>query len=160
MNLSEICLECKNFFLKNGNSDIHSGTYRIQDGAISNTDFLIENQYFRIVGSKLNDGVYRNDSESLSKLANETFDGAIWDMSVPPAFVKMCEEISKWEEKYGGVNGVANSPYSSHSESFSKYSESWSKSSGGSNADGSASGNTWQGIYANQLRKWRRLNII
>lgn len=156
MDITEICFECKNFFLANGRSDIHSGTYTIENGTISNTDFLVEGQYFRIVGSKLSDGVYKNDSEGLATLRDETFSGAIWDMSVPPAFIKMCEDIGEWQTKYGGVDSAAMSPFTS--ESFGGYS--YSKSSGGASGDGTASGNSWQGVFADRLRKWRRLNVI
>lgn len=156
MDITEICLECKNFFLANGRSDIHSGTYTIENGTISNTDFLIEGQYFRIVGSKLNDGVYKNDSEGLATLHDETFGGAIWDMSVPPAFIEMCEDIGEWQTKYGGVDSAAMSPYSS--ESFGGYSR--TIANGGTTSDGTVKAVSWQGVFADRLRKWRRLNVI
>ncbi|MBR1751845.1 MAG: hypothetical protein IJ740_13425 [Ruminococcus sp.] len=156
MDITEICLECKNFFLANGRDDIHSGTFTIENGTISGADFLVDSQYFRITGSKLNDGVYENDSKSLAALRDETFTGAIWDMSVPPSFSKLCEDIGEWLSKYGGVDSAAMSPFTS--ESFGGYS--YSKSNGGSSGDGTASSNSWQGVFADRLRKWRRLNVI
>jgi hypothetical protein len=156
MDITEICLECKNFFLKNGRSDIHSGNYTIDNGTINGADFLIEGQYFRIVGSTLNDGVYMYTPEGTALLLDETFNGAIWAMSVPPVFIKMCEDIGEWQTRYGGVDSAAMSPFTS--ESFGGYS--YSKSGGGASGDGTASGNSWQGVFADRLRKWRRLNVI
>lgn len=155
MGIYEVCLECHNFFLKNGKEDIHSGTFTIDNGTISGVDFLITGQYFAIHDSKLNDGVYQYTPEVLATLKNETFDGAIYDMSVPPTFIDMCNDITAWQTKYGGVDSVAMSPFTS--ESFAGYS--YSKSSGGS-ADGTASATSWQSVFADRLRKWRRLYIV
>lgn len=152
----EVCLEVNNFFLAKGRSDIHTGTFTIFDGKIENVDFLVDGQYFRIVGSKLQDGVYQYDPSGIKALRDETFSGAIWDMSVPPLFLKMCEEIGEWQAKYGGVDSAAMSPFSS--ESFGGYS--YSKSTGGSSSDSTANGNSWQGVFADRLRKWRRLNAV
>lgn len=156
MDITEICLECKNFFLKNGTADIHQGHYVINGGNITDTRFLTASQFFRVSGSKLNDGVYFNTPEGRAMLIDEEFDGAIWDMSVPRTFIKLCEDIAEWQKKYGGVDSASMSPF--NSESFGGYS--YSKSPGGANSDGTASANTWQGVFAARLRKWRRLKII
>lgn len=156
MGIYEVCLECHNFFLKNGVKDVHSGTFSIEDGSISGVDFLINGQYFAIHDSKLNDGVYLYTAESIAMLKNEIFEGAIYDMSVPPAFIEMCDEISAWVDKYGVVDSAAMSPF--NSESFGGYG--YSKSSGGGSADGAASGTSWQSVFGDRLRKWRRLNMV
>lgn len=153
LTMYEVCLECKNFFCTP--DDIYSGTYTIENGQITNTGFLSENQWFRIKGSTFNDGVYEYKAASLSQLTPETFKGVIWAMSPPQAFIAMCNDIDAWIAKYSGVDSVAMSPY--QSESFAGYS--YSKGGGNSGGDG-YSGTSWQGVFDNRLRKWRRLNTV
>lgn len=148
----EVCLEVKNFFV--GTSDIHDGTFTIADGTISNSGFLAENQYFRIKGSVFNDGVYKNTSEEITQLVPETFVGQIWAMKPPAAFIEDCKAIEDWLDKYGGVDSASMSPYTS--ESFGGYS--YSKGSGTS-ADGYGSAG-FQSVFADKLRKWRRINSV
>lgn len=154
MDITEMCLECKNFFLKNGVNDIHSDVYTISAHTIAPLDFILPNQYFRIKGSVLNDGVYQNNEAGLSSLQDETFTGAIWAMAVPPSFLKLCEEITEWQNKYGGVGSTNMSPYSSESIS-GVYSR--TKASGSSSGNGESSVETWQSTYKSRLNKWRRI---
>lgn len=147
--LTEICqylhnwFEVAKFYGKFIISDGHIESYN--DGDMG----LIEGQYFRIVGSLLNDGVHQYPSEGLK---DETFDGAIWSMAIPPAMLSLSEEIDSWQTKHGSVDSVAMSPY--NSESFGGYS--YSKSSGGSVESGGGSGG-WQSAFANRLNPWRKL---
>ena len=53
--LEELMRECRNYFLIPGG--VHPDTYTIKDGSIA-LPFLVYGQYFRIVGSVFNDGVY------------------------------------------------------------------------------------------------------
>lgn len=153
MSIYEVCLEVHNFFCTD--SDIHAGTYTIAGGELTSCDFLLENQYFRIKGSHFNDGVYKYNAESLTALVPETFVGSIWAMSPPRDFIDLCGEMSEWEAKYGGADSVAMSPYTS--ENFGgEYS--YSKPAGGS-ADGGA-GYSAINAYANDLKKYRRLNHV
>jgi hypothetical protein len=158
MDITEICLECKNFFLRDGVKDIHSNVYTISGHAIAPLDFIIPGQFFRITGSVLNDGVYQNTAEGLASLQDETFEGNIWAMAVPPAFLKLCEEIDTWQNKYGAVGSTNMSPYQSESIS-GVYSR--TKASGGSSAGiGESSVQTWQSVYKSRLNKWRRISIL
>lgn len=153
MSIYEVCLEVHNFFC--ADSDIHAGTYTIAGGEVTNCDFLLENQYFRIKGSHFNDGVYQYNADSLAALVPETFVGSIWAMSPPRDFIDLCGKMSEWEAKYGGVDSAAMSPYTS--ENFGgEYS--YSKPAGGS-ADGGA-GYSAINAYANDLKKYRRLNHV
>ena len=78
-------------------------------------------------------------------------------MAVPPSVIALSAEIEAWQEKYGGVDSTAMSPYTS--ESFGGYS--YSKSRGGSGNGSSDSGSgTWQSVYANRLNKWRKIRAI
>lgn len=142
--LTELCAELKNYFLQDKDADIHYGEYTVSGGSID-IPFLIAGQYFRIVGSVLNDGVYQYP---VSDLADETFSGAVWAMSVPPAVISLADEIAEWNEK--NAETLA-SPYTS--ESFGGYS--YTKATSG---DGGAY--TWKNQFASRLNKWRRLSVL
>lgn len=144
--LTDLCAELKNYFLR-GDNDIHAGVYEISGGSLPELPFLIDGQYFRIVGSVKNDGVYKYPT---SELSDERFEGAIWAMAVPPAVIALSSEIDKWCEDN---EGAINSPYTA--ESFGNYS--YSKRQDGSSASGAIS---WQGQFAARLNKYRRLSVL
>ena len=95
--LTELCRECRNWFT--ADSDKHSGDFTISDGGITPFDFVLSGQYFRIMGSHFNDGVYKNVPEEVAKLAAETFTGQIWAMRVPPAFIDLSGKIEEYVAK-------------------------------------------------------------
>lgn len=147
--LTELCHELKNYFLRDRENDIHSGTYTISGGAIEPLDFLAEGQYYRIVGSVFNDGVHMYGVEDTTDaLVDETFAGAVWAMAVPPAVVALASEIDEWNTK--NADAIA-SPY--QSESFGGYS--YNKGSG----VGGGNGATWQAQFAEKLKNWRRIHL-
>ena len=84
--LYEICRRLRNFFVKS----VVSGEFTIENGMLSQCDFLKNGEYFRIQGSSLNDGVYCYPPTSL---ADEVFEGKITQMSPPPEFLKLVAEI-------------------------------------------------------------------
>lgn len=140
--LEELMRECRNWFVApNG---VHHGVFTIKDGSIS-LPFLVSGQYFRIVGSVFNDGIYRYGA---AELADETFDGAVWALLVPPAFLALAEEIQNWRDEY---EKAANSPF--QSESFAGYS--YTMKSG--NSSYNDAGNSWKGVFGPQLSVWRKL---
>lgn len=140
--LEELMRECRNWFVApNG---VHLGTFTIKDGSVS-LPFLVSGQYFRIVGSVFNDGVYQYGA---AELADETFDGAVWELLVPPAFLALAEEIQNWRDQY---ENAANSPF--QSESFAGYSYTLK---GDSNAQG-GSAKGWRGAFGSRLANWRKL---
>lgn len=158
MSMTDICKETKNYWLKdyvNPDRYIHTGEYTINGDTITDISFLKANQYFRIKGSDLNDGVYQNNAESLASLQDEVFDGAIWAMSVPPDFVALCDDIAAWRDKYEGVNSKNMSPFTSESIS-GVYS--YTKSAGSASSGGN--GVTWQGQFASRLNAYRRIKEI
>ena len=146
MELTELCKEINNWFDVKRNF----GVFTIKNGSLKNVEELglLENQYFRIVGSIFNDGVHQfgtNDS-----LTDETFDGAVWAMAVPPQVIALLDEMNTWEQKYGEV---FQSPY--QSESFAGYS--YSKAAGtSSDGAGNASGGVLT-VFANKLKHWRKV---
>lgn len=152
MALSEVCRELNNYF----DTDRYFGTFNIVDSTLTYegramSDLLQEGQYFRIVGSVFNDGVHVFNSSTIKSLThNETFDGAIWAMAVPPDVIALDAEIDEWLKLYGGVDSQAMSPY--NSESFGGYS--YSKSAGNSTGGGGAS---WMSVFGSRLNKWRKI---
>lgn len=150
--LNEVCLEIRNFFDKNQPKIF--GDIIISGGAITNADFLSdiqENQYFRIVGSIFNDGVYQYTDKL--ELTDEVFNGAIWLMAVPKDFLTLVAEISDWQAKNGALDSAAMSPF--NSESFGGYS--YSKSGGGS--AGVSTGANWKSAFASRLNVYRRIRV-
>lgn len=158
LDITEYCMECRNFFApatkKENHSFIHTGEFTISGHGITPLDFIAAGQYFRIVGSAINDGVYCNTVDGLADLTDETFTGAIWEMSVPRAFIAKCAEIAAWRMKNEAADSSNMSPFMS--ESFAGYS--YSKGGGGSSGGGNAI--SWRQQYAKDLNAWRRLNII
>ena len=131
--MNDLCDKLNNYFER----DICTGTFTVENGSIS-LPFLLDGQYFRIVNSPLNDGVYRYPCSGLN---DENFDGEIWAMAVPPVLVALLDRINKWEEKYGEA---ASAPY--QSESFAGYS--YSK---GNQAT------KWQTAFSGELSRWRKI---
>ena len=146
--LTELCQELRNWFEK----EKHFGTFTIEGGQLTDSSFLQDGQYYRIVGSVFNDGVYVNTPDDAS-LIDETFDGAIWAMAVPPTVVALSDKIDAWEAEYGGVGNPLLSPFDS--ESFGGYS--YSKASGGSSGSGGSSVPTWKSIFADELNRYRKI---
>lgn len=140
MELSELCRELRNWFCK----AIYLDEFTISDGQLDIAEGeLQDGQYFRIVGSVFNDGVYQYPA---TELTDETFDGAVWAMAVPKEVLALKDDIDAWLDKY---TDRLNSPY--QSESFGGYSYSI-----GTGADGHSAG-TWQNVFASRLNKWRKI---
>lgn len=151
--LTEIFAWLRNWFPRSqllGTFVIEGGNLRLtyDDGAAFSNVPLVNGQYFRIINSNLNDGVYKYPE---THLADETFDGAVWTMGVPPAVIAIIKDIKDWQDKYGGVDSTAMSPYTS--ESFGGYS--YTKANGG-DADNSA-GASWQSVFGKRLSHWRKI---
>lgn len=146
--LTEVCLYCKNWFV----TAQFLGMFTIENGVIisrSDGDMGIQDgQYFRIVGSVFNDGVYKKGEE---ELVDESFDGAVWLMAVPKSFLDLVSRIGAWVEANCKADSANMSPF--NSESFGGYS--YSKSSGGSDSTSTVS--TWQGVFSDDLRRYRKL---
>ena len=149
--IDEICAYLHNYFDRENPK--YYGEITISNGALVGfEDKLLANQYFRIVGSIFNDGVYKYP---VTNLKDEVFTkGAVWALSLPPDFIALCKDISDWVTKYNAADSAALSPF--NSESFGGYS--YSKSTGGS-----ASGNvsdipgSWQSAFASRLARWKKL---
>lgn len=156
MDITEICADVRNYFAppskKADKSYIHEGEFTISGKSVTPLDFIAEGQYFRIVGSASNDGVYCNDTDGRKALTDETFTGTIWEMCVPRAFLALCADISEWRTANESASSAAMSPFTA--ESFGGY----SYQKGGSG--GASAAISWQSQFATRLNAWRRLNVI
>ena len=143
--LTEIFQYLRNWFEKTK----YFGDFVISDNSIAYSDGsslpLVEGQCFRIIGSTLNDGVYKLGTDTLKA---EEFNGAVWSMAVPPALLNLIEEISTWATSN---KDAIDSPY--QSESFGGYS--YTKA-GGTSA-GNAGEISWQSQFAARLAPWRKI---
>lgn len=110
------------------------------------SDRLLDGQYFRIVDSSLNDGVYQYPA---SGLKDETFVGTVQSMKIPPEVVAIAEDIESW---ISANQAAINSPY--QSESFGGYSYSLKSSNA---AGGDSGGPTWQSQFAARLGPYRKI---
>ena len=126
----------------------YDDTYTIEDGKLT-LPFLVNGQYFRILGSLLNDGVYKyangtalDETGTEITLIDETFDGSVWALAIPKGFLSMVEEITVWTAKNGDGGAYT-------SESFGGYS--YSKAT---NSKGMAVG--WRDVFAAQLAPWKK----
>ena len=142
--LSQICLYLNNWF-DFGQSKFF-GKLTIEDGVLDIADGIQNGQYYRIVGSVFNDGVYQRGEEELT---DEIFKGAVWLMAIPQDVISLAGEIEAWQEKYGGVNSENMSPFKS--ESWGGYN--YTKDDGGSS--GSSIG--WQDVFKGRLRRYKKI---
>ena len=125
-----------NFF----EQEVRPGSYTIQNGSLA-LPFVLAGQYFRIVGSVRNDGVYRYPAKGLQ---DEKFEGAVWALAVPPEVAALAAEIAAWQTKH------PDSPYTS--ESFGGYS--YTKAAG---ADGAPV--SWTQVFAARLAPYKKLRV-
>lgn len=139
--IEQVCSYIHNFFVYGR----ESGTFTITNGAI-NVPMLVAGQYYRICGSRFNDGVHVYGDNDLR---DETFEGVIWEMRPPLAFLDVVKDIEAWQSKYGDA---VSGPY--QSESFGGYSYSLAN---GTNANGTTSGPGWQTTFKARLNQWRKL---
>lgn len=140
--LSELCLELKNWFDRG--QPHTSGKIEIRNGALFTPCDLKPNQYFRIVGSTFNDGIYQFPTTSLD---DETFDGAVWGMAIPKDFLNLVDDINKFNAK---VEEMALVEKGYASESFGGYSYTLSASAPAMMVE-------WQNRINRRLNCYRKL---
>ena len=154
--LFEVCHFLRNYFER----DRYVGEFSIVNGQLtgqyfdgmSNGEMDLDGvSYIRIINSRKNDGIWKLPVVG-NELQDEVFDGGVWTMYVPAAVLSVIDEITSWQQKYGGADGALNSPYAS--ESFGGYS--YTKAAGGS-ADGNGGGTSWKDVFGSRLWQWRKL---
>lgn len=154
--LTELCGYLKNWFV----TEMLYGDFIITNGVITYADGkalpLQSGQYFRIMGSVFNNGVYeygegKIENSSNPTLVDEIFNGSVWAMAVPLEVIKIAQEIEAWRAKYEGTDSPMMSPY--NSESFGGYS--YSKSAG--NTADVGNGTSWQSVFGSKLARFRKV---
>ena len=143
--LSEICGYLRNWFLVP--DGVHIDTYTVSESGTLALPFLAEGQYFRVIGSVFNDGIYKYGEGGL---AEETCHGAVWALAIPPALVSIAEEIEKWSTDNAAALA---SPY--QAESFAGYS--YTLAGGGSGTDGETQTANWRNVFGAKLSRWRKI---
>lgn len=138
--LYEVMKQVRNFFPTG--THVYE-TFKIEDGTVQ-LPFLQDGQYFLIEKSVFNDGVHKYPA---SDLKDETFYGCISPLAIPKDFLRLVEDIEKWQEKNADI--VA-SPYLS--ESFGGYS--YTKATSAS-TEGAVT--SWQGYFKSRLAEWRKI---
>lgn len=142
--LGEICAYLRNYFYY---GEPMIGKIEIANGALIEPYGLKVNQYFRIVGSMFNDGVYQYP---LTTLKDEVFDGAIRGMAVPPDLIALIAEMETWKTN----NAYAlNTPYQSESKADYSYTLKSGTDGSGKNNGASALINQFSG----RLARWKKL---
>lgn len=117
------------------------GEFEIVSGELY-ADFLAPGQYYRIEGSVFNDGLHRYPCDELNCLEDEVFSGTVTPLAIPQGVRNISEEIKMWCENNPATDKV--------SETFEAYSYTRKGAQ-----DGAVFG--WQGVFASQLRRWRKV---
>lgn len=146
--IEEVCQSIRNWFIKDDGSDVLVGDFTITGQTLYYNGAVVpQTGYFRILGSRLNDGVYKGGTDTFA--ASESFNGQVWFLHLPAAFIACCKDIAEWQTANGGAASANMSPYTS--ESFGGYS--YSKG-GGTNG---ATAVTWQAQFRSRLNAWRKI---
>lgn len=103
-----------------------------------------DSPYVCVKGSFVHDGVYKVIGPGLLDIqgqnADEEFDGRVWELSPPPDFLRLCEEIAAYDEK--------NPAGALQQERFGDYSYS---------RHYTESSYRWEDVFASRLRPYRRM---
>lgn len=125
---------CRNYFEAGYLDD----DFTISSGALVHPA-LADGRYIAITGSAFNDGVHKIGTDMLM---DESFNGRVWVLSPPAAFVDLCAQITEYDTK--------NPAGALQSESFGNYSYT---RAGDSSTGGTA---TWQTAFSRQLQDYRK----
>ena len=148
--LYDLCADLRNWFDRGQIKYI--GDVTIDSNSIvcdSETVTPKPNQYFRIIGSVFNDGVYQHNNENL---IDEQFEGAVWLMAVPPQFLSLLDEMNAW---IAANQKVMDGPYQSESYNGYSYSKASITDASGHAANGAV--NACMAVFASRLNKWRKI---
>lgn len=90
------------------------GEFEIADGSVCGVE-LIDGQYFRVVGSVLNDGLHQWPATDLK---DETFVGEVWSLAVPEPVVRLSTEMGEWVAKHPVGSGYTSESFGGYSYSL------------------------------------------
>lgn len=155
--MTSLCREVRNYFVRS-DSDRISGRFSVSGGIVTRLDqdgfAPADGQYFRIVGSLYNDGVWQNGSQFSDGMTDEVFDGQVWLMAPPKDFTDLADEIEQWIERFGDA---ALSPYAA--ESFGGYSYTLRGTSRRNESARDHEDASWQTAFKRQLSAYRRIRV-
>lgn len=117
------------------------GTFEVSSGTFD-VDGALDGQYVWIEGSVFSDGLHQYPLEGLD---DETFQGRVYLLAIPPAVVELSTAVTDWCESN---SSAYSSPYDS--ESFGGYSYNM-RSVDGTTLSG------WQAQFYNELNPYRKL---
>lgn len=139
--LADLCAELRNWFC--WDEDKHFGVSLSDISGLG----IKENQYFRVMDSIFNDGVYKYPKDDF---VSEDTKFTVWVMRVPSQVLDLLDAMNTWETKYtDSVEG----PY--QSESFDGYSRTL-RSSGDSSGSAPRAW-SWRDQFRSQLDQWRKV---
>ena len=144
--LTDLCGELRNWF---DHDKRYFGTFTITNGELAAPGVPLKpGQYYRVLGSTFHDGVHQYQSGEEDAAADETFEGAVWLMFIPPAAARLAADIAAWREQY---EAAVTSPYTQESVvglySYTK----------GALNGSSGNATTWQSVFAERMNAWRKL---
>lgn len=156
--LTQLCEELNNWFEPSPPTRVYD-TFVISGGKLDLSELVSSgviqtNQYFRLVDSVFNDGVYKY-TPHLTLESDETFDGSIWPMRVPPAIIELLDDINNWVDTYGSGEAVLG-PLQSESVGSYSYTKRGTSSGGGDPSDMWS----WQNHYKVRLNRWRKIRSV
>lgn len=141
MSIENVMRSVNNFF-EYGYID---GSFSIDaEGEMTPSGGIRSGQFVAISGSMFHDGVHQFVSGRLDSDCTipENFKGRIWLLAPPASFLKICDDIEKFEAN--------NSPTGIVSEHFGNYSRTMATGS-----DGVAVG--WRTVFSGQLKPYMRM---
>lgn len=143
--LEEILKIINNYFYVTG----EKGSYNIQNNKLTVKGKYIQGQYIKIEGSIMNNGVHKvlevSDNQiTLEEAINEEFDGVIYGLAIPRDIIRLEAKVKEFEECSANRRSVIVS------DSTGAYSRTKA-------TDKNGNVQTWIGVFANDLRPYRKL---
>jgi len=144
-NITKLMRECNNYFASWG----EYGNYKVENNVLEVRGTYFKGQYVRVMGSIMNDGVYKVESYvdskiTLQNLTDEEFCGYIYSLSVPKDFIFLSEQIEEY------TSSIDIKKINITSESFNNYSKSIATGQNGSVLK-------WQDIFNGDIQVYKKI---
>ena len=141
-----ILKEINNYFYKT----VEKNEFSINEGKVKVKGNYFPDQFIKIEGSIMNDGIYKilsfeNQEIKIENTIDEEFEGAIYGLAIPKDFIELIKEI----EEYQKMNPISKSNVISESY-LNGYSYTMA-----TNSNGQISG--WQDVFKSKLDTYRRV---